>query len=148
MGKKHSLRCRSTRLSKWTTLQLHMKSTLFHCLLFLWRGRNGWRLIDKAGKVSFFRLKILSVWIWNHMCDICDQKFPLMGISFSPQYLSTRMQPWASLVVQWLRICLPMLGTRVRALVWEDPTCREATRPVSHNYWAANGILSFFFFNK
>ena len=28
----------------------------------------------------------------------------------------------ASLVVQWLRICLPMQGTWVRALVWEDPT--------------------------
>ena len=42
----------------------------------------------------------------------------------------------ASLVVQWLRICLPMQGTRVRALVREDPTCRGATRPVSHNYWA------------
>ena len=42
----------------------------------------------------------------------------------------------ASLVVQWLRIRLPMQGTRVRALVWEDPTCRGATMPVSHNYWA------------
>ena len=41
----------------------------------------------------------------------------------------------ASLVAQWLRICLPMQGTRVRALVWEDPTCRGATRSVSHNYW-------------
>ena len=41
---------------------------------------------------------------------------------------------WASLVAQWLRICLLMQGTRVRALVWEDPTCRGATRPVSHNY--------------
>ena len=40
----------------------------------------------------------------------------------------------ASLVAQWLRICLPMQGTRVRALVWEDPTCRGATRPVSHKY--------------
>ena len=40
----------------------------------------------------------------------------------------------ASLVAQWLRICLPMQGTRVRALVWEDPTGRGATRPVSHNY--------------
>ena len=44
--------------------------------------------------------------------------------------------PWASLVAQWLRICLPMQGTRVRALVWEDPTCCRATGPVSHNYWA------------
>ena len=42
----------------------------------------------------------------------------------------------ASLVAQWLRICLPMQGTRVQALVWEDPTCCGATRPVSHNYWA------------
>ena len=40
----------------------------------------------------------------------------------------------ASQVVQWLRICLPMQGTQVRALVWEDPTCRGATRPVCHNY--------------
>ena len=40
----------------------------------------------------------------------------------------------ASLVAQWLRICLSMQGTRVRALVREDPTCRGATRPVSHNY--------------
>ena len=40
----------------------------------------------------------------------------------------------ASQVAQWLRICLLMQGTRVRALVWEDPTCRGATRPVSHNY--------------
>ena len=42
----------------------------------------------------------------------------------------------ASLVAQWLRIHLPMQGTRVRALVREDPTCRGAARPVSHNYWA------------
>ena len=40
----------------------------------------------------------------------------------------------ASLVAQWLRVCLPMQGTRVRFLVREDPTCRGATRPVSHNY--------------
>ena len=42
----------------------------------------------------------------------------------------------ASLVAQWLRICLPMQGTRVRALVREDPTCCRATKPVHHNYWA------------
>ena len=39
-----------------------------------------------------------------------------------------------SLVAQWLRIRLPMQGTRVRALVQEDPTCRGATNPVCHNY--------------
>ena len=29
-----------------------------------------------------------------------------------------------------------MQGTRVRALVWEDPTCCGAAKPVRHNYWA------------
>ena len=41
---------------------------------------------------------------------------------------------WASLVVQWLGVRLPMQGTRVQALVRDDPTCRRATRPVSQNY--------------
>ena len=40
----------------------------------------------------------------------------------------------ASLVAQWLRIRLLMQGTRVRALVREDPTCHGATKPTSHNY--------------
>ena len=40
------------------------------------------------------------------------------------------------MVAQWLRICLPMQGTQVRALVQEDPTCRRATNPMSHNYGA------------
>ena len=48
--------------------------------------------------------------------------------------LKTKMR--ASLVAQWLRIHLPMQGTRVRALVREDPTCRGATEPVHHYYWA------------
>ena len=37
-----------------------------------------------------------------------------------------------SLVVQWLRIRLPMQRTRVRSLVQEDPTCHGATKPVRH----------------
>ena len=38
------------------------------------------------------------------------------------------------LVVQWLRIHLPMQGTQVLALVREDPTCHGAAKPVCHNY--------------
>ena len=44
-----------------------------------------------------------------------------------------RTQAGASLVAQWLRIRLPMQGTRVPALVREDPACRRATKPVRHN---------------
>ena len=28
------------------------------------------------------------------------------------------------------------MGTGVRALVQEDPTCHGATKPMRHNYWA------------
>ena len=41
-----------------------------------------------------------------------------------------------SLVAQWLKICLPMQGTWVRALLWEDLTCHGAARPVRHSCWA------------
>ena len=35
-----------------------------------------------------------------------------------------------SLVVQWLRICLPMQKTWVWSLLWKDSTCWRATEPV------------------
>ena len=49
-------------------------------------------------------------------------------------FIHNKIKLRASLVAQWLKVCLPMQGTRVRALVWEDPTCRGATGPVCHNY--------------
>ena len=56
------------------------------------------------------------------------------GFTNHLNFLSLKKNVGASLVAQWLRICLPMQETRVRALVWEDPTCHGATGPVSHNY--------------
>ena len=49
------------------------------------------------------------------------------------EYLN-KAEKGTSLVTQWLRIRLPMQGTRVRPLVQEDPTTRGATKPVRHNY--------------
>ena len=43
-----------------------------------------------------------------------------------------RIQGWASLVAQWLGVCLPMQGTQVHAPVREDPACRGAVAPMSH----------------
>ena len=37
---------------------------------------------------------------------------------------------------QWLRISLPTQGAQVQSLVQEDSTCRGATKPKRHNYWA------------
>ena len=39
-----------------------------------------------------------------------------------------------SLVVQWLRIHLPMQDTRVSFLFWKDSTCVGVNKPVDHNY--------------
>ena len=58
---------------------------------------------------------------------VCDK----VCLIFSPVI---RVNFGTSLVVQWLRICLPVQGTQVRALVREDPTCRGAAKPLRHNY--------------
>ena len=64
-------------------------------------------------------------WLKKSICHSIEHYIPIKNNKLG-----------ASLVAQWLRIRLPMQGTRVRALVREDPTCRGATKPVHHNYWA------------
>ena len=40
-----------------------------------------------------------------------------------------------ALMAQWSRICLSVHESWVQSLVWEDPACHGAAKPVSHNYW-------------
>ena len=109
----------------WFSLLKKFYSTFLH--LFLW--------MSLAWNVSFL----------YYPCLILESKFwkPHKLMSFIPfslvQNLLNKVEiiySWPSLVAQWLRVCLPMQGTRVRALVWEDPTCCGATEPMSHNCWA------------
>ena len=51
-----------------------------------------------------------------------EQKNPKVSRRKEIIKIRSEINERASLVAQWLRICLPMQGTRVRALVWEDPT--------------------------
>ena len=37
-------------------------------------------------------------------------------------------------MAQWIRIHMPVQETWVRALVWEDPACHGATKPMHHDY--------------
>ena len=46
----------------------------------------------------------------------------------------------ACLVTQCLRIRLPVQGTWVRALVWEDLTCRGATKTMRHKH-SSNAVF-------
>ena len=74
-------------------------------------------------------LEIINSRITEAEERISDLEDRMMEFTAMEKNKEKRMR--ASLVAQWLRICLPMQGTRVRALVWEDPTCHGATRPVS-----------------
>ena len=58
------------------------------------------------------------------------------GLKLKILCATTKTSNRTSLMVLWLRICLAMQELQVRSLIQEDPTCREATKPVSHNYWA------------
>ena len=51
-------------------------------------------------------------------------------------YLFKKITSGASLMVQWLRICLAMQETPVSSLVWEDPACLRVTEPMHHSYRA------------
>ena len=62
-----------------------------------------------------------------------DPAIPLLGIHLEKTIIQ-KESCYASLVAQWLRICLPMQETQVQALVREDPTCHGATKPVCSNY--------------
>ena len=46
----------------------------------------------------------------------------------------SKLDSQASLVVQWLRIHLPMQRIQVQSLLWEDPTRYVAAKPMDHNY--------------
>ena len=72
---------------------------------------------------------------FSHILNLFSLPSPTLFSSQHPEVSSSKKACLgASLVAQWLRIRLPMQGTRVQALVREDPTCRGATKPVGHNY--------------
>ena len=114
---------------------------------FLWLGKkikrrrilhNMWKLHKIPISVSIN--KVLLKFSHDHLLTSClwlllRYKGRVEWLQQGPQGPQNQKYR-ASLVAQWLRVCLPMQGTRVRALVWEDPTCRGAAGPVSHNYWA------------
>ena len=97
------------------------KGTLLHCwwecklIQPLWR--TVWRFLKKTENKT-------TIWPSN----------PTPG-HIPWENHNSKWVMWTSLVVQWLRIRLPMQGTQVRALVQEDPTCCRATKPVCNSYW-------------
>ena len=62
----------------------------------------------------------------------------LISFIHPPEYLIIlliiNMSGGAFLVVEWLRMYFATQGTPVRSLVWEDPRCRGASKPMPHSY--------------
>ena len=116
----------------------------------------------KRAQISALEFKILGTSVYMHLliyfwlkCDLpasflFKKNLPIVSntalctwksvrrVDLMLSLLTTKQKQThrASLVVQWLRIRLPMQGTQVRALVREDPTYRRGTKPMHHNYWA------------
>ena len=70
---------------------------------------------------------------------LCDLSFySILGriLQLQPLQNSRNLISRTSLVVQEIGSHVPMQGTCVQPLVWEDSTCLRATKPVCHNYWS------------
>ena len=80
----------------------------------------------------FQREQFVSLCLYTINVPEIEKKSELSDVMKPPSITCTG----TSLVAQWLRICLPMQGTRVWSLVREDATCRRATKAVYHNYGA------------
>ena len=114
-------------ISRASTICLYWcLGALKHCLTNLESPKSPPEETINKSSSSFFQ---------NELCGTLGNTRSKYEIKFA-FHMSLKLSYRASLVAQWLRICLPMQGARVRALVWEDPTCRGAAGPVSHNYWA------------
>ena len=90
-------------------------------------------VINEFGKVAGYKINSKKSLAFVYTNDEISEReiketLPFTTATKRIKYLG------ASLVVQWLRICLPMQGTWIRSLAWEDPTCHGATKPVHHNY--------------
>ena len=109
-----------------------MEKKLGKCFFWRWlHSFSYWFYILVRIILAFFGRKWLG---WSEMINWYS--LVSKGELISDDFYFKIIWIGISLVAQWLRIRLPIQGTRVRAPVWEDPTCCGATKPVHHNYWA------------
>ena len=67
---------------------------------------------------------------WGHHCYCPISQMSVLQIP------TKKENQGASLVIQCLRIHLPMQEAWIQSLVWEDSIHPRATKPMYHNYWS------------
>ena len=77
---------------------------------------------------------------------VSETKLDILACSASParvyfwrlltDHAVENLEGGTSLVVQWLRICLPIQGTWVRSLLWKISHLLRSIKSMCHNYWA------------
>ena len=105
-----------------------------------WRQKVEWLMLglrrEENGELLFNEYRV-SVWEGEKVLEMDGSDgHTTVWMYLMPLNCVLKSDPGTSLGAQWLRIHLPVQGTWVRSLVLEDPTCRGATKPVCHNYWA------------
>ena len=87
---------------------------------WVWASSGRWWRTGKAGVPS-----------WGHKNLDATEQQQIFNINVSIKFQACKIR--TSLVVPWLGICLPIQGTWVLSLLWEDSMCHGATKPECHS---------------
>ena len=79
-------------------------------------------LIHKKVIETLRRLKLYQAFFWSQWYET--------RINYMKR---NRAFPGGAGKCEWVRIWLPSQGTQVQSTVWEDPTCRGATKRMCQN---------------
>ena len=88
---------------------------------------------NRESKRQSFFLLLCLIWVFQGFFFLIFIYWPQTDLLYwwicERLLLFSKIKLGASLVVHWLRICLPVQGTWVRFLVQEDPTCLRQMSP-------------------
>ena len=109
------------------TTETHREPSL-HCLYSIWSVLL--RVSKEGARASLWPHHHTKTLKYTSFFNVLNTKyFKIIQNSITQKIFNIKMKIGASLVAQWLRICLPMQGTRVRALVWKIPHAAERLGP-------------------